>query len=367
MLSVTCSVVKERPVITETPITRSAPIANGKTNITAPAEPSPAAEFLPAASDPALAELQSLLGGEQRARIVELRAQVEHMRALLHGLEQELAALNNSDVLAHKIKPSLAPAIKATVHESRAEMVDALYPIIGQLVARAVAEALRDLARRIDEQMRRTLDLKMVAQRIQARVGGVSEAELVLRTALPFQVLEIFLIHRESGLLLHHLSQDPTRRSDSDLISGMLTAIRDFVQDAFGRGQAGELDEVQYGDKAILLESARYVYSAVVTEGSEPLGLRGEIRRHLFDFERKHLDYLRTYTGDAAPFVTATEQFAPLLIKQTAPRTVQRPATPTALYRRQADTRLAFGPQLTLSFGLLAGMLALWHLWHQLG
>lgn len=55
------------------------------------------------------------------------------------------------------------------------------------------------------------------------------------RTALPFKVEEVFVIHRESGLLLHHETRDPASMSDSDLISGMLTAIRDFAQDAFGQ------------------------------------------------------------------------------------------------------------------------------------
>ena len=42
----------------------------------------------------------------------------------------------------------------------------------------------------------------------------------------------------ESGLLLAQASGKEVDEQDSDLISGMLTAIRDFTQDSFGRGES---------------------------------------------------------------------------------------------------------------------------------
>src|SRR4030095_11117532 len=108
----------------------------------------------------------------------------------------------------------------------------------------------------------------------------------------PFQVLEIFLIHRETGLLLRVLTQDPKLVADSELISGMLTAIRDFAQDALGQGQGGDLDEVQYVDKRILIESTRYIYIALVSQGIEPIGFRNEVRERLTDIEKAYLTLL---------------------------------------------------------------------------
>jgi hypothetical protein len=74
------------------------------------------------------------------------------------------------------------------------------------------------------------------------RTVGIPESTLLLRDALPFQVTEVFLVERQSGLLLQHLSHDPETAEDSDLVSGMLTTIRDFVQDTFGRDRVGEVD-----------------------------------------------------------------------------------------------------------------------------
>ena len=113
-----------------------------------------------------------------------------------------------------------------------------------------------------------------------------------LRDALPFQVAEIFLVHRESGLLLLHSVAGPiadpalpTAEDNADLVSGMLTAIRDFAQDAFGRGQEGQLDEIQYGNRRILIEACQHVYLAAVVDGIEPAGFRAKLRERTVEVE----------------------------------------------------------------------------------
>jgi len=391
---------------------------------------------LPApADDAAFDELQQVLIGEYSERMVEVRSQLGRLYTTLNELEQEVQRLNDIEALAEKIKPSLAPAISASiqdsrdsmvealspildrlitssiqnsqesmvnalmpivdrlitsgvensqdsmvkalmpivdrlistgVRDSRDSMVDALYPIIGRLVSRAVAEALRDLARRIDDQMRNALDVRLMARRVQARLTGISESELTLRQILPFQVIELFLIHRDSGLLLTVLAQDPQLSADSDIISGMLTAIRDFAQDAFGHGRAGELDEVQYGDKRILIESARYVYIALVSEGIEPSGFRTEVRHRLLDIEQAYLLTLRNYDGNAAPFAAAKTHLAPLLIN--AALQFESNAQLRVLRRRVAPS-MRSAPVVKLMVGSLicVAVLALWRLWFVLG
>ena len=54
-----------------------------------------------------------------------------------------------------------------------------------------------------------------------------------------------------------------------DLISGMLIAIRDFVDHSFGHlpTKDKELDEIKYGDERIIIQSGRAAYLAVVITG----------------------------------------------------------------------------------------------------
>jgi CRISPR/Cas system CSM-associated protein Csm2 small subunit len=376
----------------------------------------PPAGWSAAETDAALDELQVLLFGPERERLRELYSHLNQMNHSLTAVEREVQRLNDIEALAEKIRPSLAPAISASVRESREgmvealspiidrlittsiensrdsmvnallpiidrlistsvresrdSMVDALYPIIGRLVSRAVSQALRDLVRRIDDQMRSALDVKLLVRRLQARMAGISEAELALRSVLPFQVRQIFLIHGETGLLLNALAEDPELTADSDLISGMLTAIRDFAQDAIGRNQEGDLDEVQYGDQRILIETARYVYIALVAEGIEPIGFRADVHDRLLEIEQHYLSLLRNYDGNAAPLAATTVSLQPLLIKAAVRAVDGVPVGPlhTVPLRRQlVRARLAPAVRLTYALVLLVFLLALWRAWQTLG
>ena len=136
---------------------------------------------------------------------------------------------------------------------------------------------------------------------------------MALRDSLPFEVTEVLMIHRSSGLLLQHVSRDPAVLEDSEIISSMLTAIRDFTAEAFGRGQPGGLDTIEYGDRRILIEAAEHAYLAVVVDGIEPAGFRAEMREQMMKLEGDYADVLRHYNGDPAPLASATPSLQSLM------------------------------------------------------
>jgi hypothetical protein len=253
--------------------------------------------------DPSLEALREILTGSQRQRIRELEAEVD-------ALQQQL---DDKDALIATITPVLGDAIRRRIADAREEMIEALYPIIGQLVVRAVSEAVRDLARTVDAQVRTSFNLRSIWWRLRARIGGASAAEASLRQALPFRVTEVFLIHRESGLLLRHVSQAPSDQADSEVISAMLSAIRDFASDAFGRGEEGELDVIEHGERRILLEAARHAYLAVAAVGVEPPGYRALMRERLIEIEHAHAAALNQYDGDARALAGADEPLGQLM------------------------------------------------------
>ena len=98
------------------------------------------------------------------------------------------------------------------------------------------------------------------------------------------------------------------------MIGSMLTAIRDFVNDVFGRGEQGQLTEVQYGDKLILLEAAHYCYLAVVITGVQATGYRAQMREVIFAIDNEHLRALRDFSGDTSLFANTSGQLKKLYI-----------------------------------------------------
>jgi hypothetical protein len=253
-----------------------------------------------AQADLALQDLREILFGPD----------VTRLDGELEDLERRLT---DPDTLAAIIAPVLSDAIRYKIRDARDEMIEALYPLIGQLVVRAVSEAMRDLARSIDNSVRTSFNPRIIWWRLRARLGGVSDEEMVLRHSLPFDVTEVFLIHRETGLLLRHVSCEPGASPDSDLISGMLTAIRDFVQESFGGDEEGQLDEIQYGERSILIEAAQRAYMAVVVDGVEPPGFRALMRERIIEIDHAHAEILGQYDGDPSPLDSAESSLRSLM------------------------------------------------------
>lgn len=253
--------------------------------------------------DPSIEALREILFSRYRAQIVALEREIERLER----------RVTDEEAMAGLVAPALGPAIRRAVAENRDEVIEALYPLIGRLIARAVAEAIRGLARTIDARLRTAFSLRSRLRRVRGRLGGVDAGEHALRDALSCSAADVFLIHRETGLLLRHASRDPGGSPDSDLISAMLTAIRDFARDAFGAADQ-QLDEIQYGERRILLEAARHAYLAVVIDGIEPSSFRADMRECLMAVAHDYDPILRRYDGDPTPLAPADRLLRSLLI-----------------------------------------------------
>lgn len=285
--------------------------------------------------DEGLSSLRAILLREAQARIAELEAEttaaeirqqelqqeIEYLGRSLAGLEgrvsaesaafyprieerfpqlTQLAADATPDQMAEALAPVFGQAARLNIEKSPDELVGVLSPIIFNLVVRVIRDAIRDLQRQIDARLQSAFSRQRSLRLLLARLQGVSSAELALRDALPGEIREIFLIQRGSGLLMAHESTG-AGSIDSDLISGMLTAIRHFVNDSFETGDSSsELDEIQYGDQRIIIRGGSDIYIAVVVSGVEPAGFRAQLWQLVTQLEGQYPQRLATYNGDPA-------------------------------------------------------------------
>ena len=240
------------------------------------------------------------------------QAEIEHLR-------EDVATLNawtDDNLLLERMTPVVSRVIEKQIRESPQDAIELLYPLLGGMVNRAVKEAVRNLADRIDAQRQKAFNFQRIFSKFRATSNGVSGGAVDLRDALPFSVDELFVIHSDSGLLIHHESRNPENSHDSDIISAMLTAIGDFVQDAFGHGMEGDLEEIEYGGKRILLEGFQHVYVAAVVDGIESFDYRHEIRRRITAFERDNRNGLIDYGGDPSQLDIHTDSLRKLLFME---------------------------------------------------
>jgi outer membrane protein OmpA-like peptidoglycan-associated protein len=262
----------------------------------------------------ALDKLKAILLNQEQKRIAYLEGEMQALFDQLNDKEKLIESLDPiiADLLYKKILESksqmaeaLAPvmggAIRQQIAEAKDDMVDALYPVIGQAVRKSVAEAIKNLMQAINERIDSFLNQGF-------RAGKKVDRYLLLKQSLPFYVEEIFLIHKETGLLLAHASQNDENNGNEDMVSGMLTAIRQFSNAAFSANDQS-LHEIEYEQFKIIIEDGKYAYLAFVVKGAVSTGFKSIIQ----DLENKiHLRFykeMRAFEGD----VDTLEPVKPIL------------------------------------------------------
>ena len=189
---------------------------------------------------------------QQRLDDPQLRAR-ELSRVLPAALYQ---GSDQGPALSEALQQPVERAIRRTVKKDTQMFADALYPVIGPAIRRSISEALRALLQNLNRTLDQSFSPKGLSWRLEAWRTGVPFHQIVLRNTLIYRVEQVFLIHRESGLLIQHLAQADVETQDADAVSAMLTAIEDFVKDSFtGRNSdSGEgLDTVDLGDYTLWL------------------------------------------------------------------------------------------------------------------
>lgn len=224
-----------------------------------------------------------------------------HPQEIAQAIAPELATAikeqNKIDenAISKALASEMGKAIKEQIVLERDAMVDALYPVIGSTISKYMADAIRS----INEKIENALTLEGINRKIRAKIQGVSEAELVFKEAIPFSVRAAFLIHKSSGLIIADVQPEDKPKLESDMVAGMLTAIRSFVNDCIAQsGDISEIDAIDYGHSKIILEVAGYCYLAVVTQGKTPQWYVHRMQRTLYNIVQVAGKRIETFEGD---------------------------------------------------------------------
>ncbi|MEO9869152.1 hypothetical protein [Ekhidna sp.] len=217
--------------------------------------------------------LKELLFEEENKRYLELNEKIkqagEEMDDKLSNRElpdKEVDRILNKivSVMPEKLGPAITKTLKVQIQESRDDVVQALFPIIGQMIKKYIQAEMEVLSQKIDKQFEAAFSFDHIWLRIQAVFTGVSYSELALKSTNEPQILEIFLIEEGSGILMGSYSKNPS--FDQDMMSGMLTAIKTFVEDAMEVEKQG-LEMISYDLHKIYVQNFDKFYIAVVLSG----------------------------------------------------------------------------------------------------
>jgi OOP family OmpA-OmpF porin len=254
-------------------------------------------------------QLRTLLLAPEQTQLDELRERLNNRvvqpRDISRVLPEAIAARGERDQqLATVLTPYVENGFVAAIQKSPRAIVDAIAPIMGPAIRQAIARALQSMTQSFNRSLDESLSLRGLRWRLEAWRTGKPFAEVVLLHTLRYRVEQVFLIHRETGLLLHHVAADAAVVRDQHVVSGMLTAIQNYVRDSFGASQDQILDHVQVGDWTVWIEGGSHAYLAGVIRGTPPATLREDFRDALTDIHAHHADALTNFDGNAASFKT---------------------------------------------------------------
>ena len=102
---------------------------------------------------------------------------------------------------------------------------------------------------------------------------------------------------------------------DEDVLSGMLTAVTEFVRDAFVYGEHRELHQLDFGDYRIMIERGRNLYLAVVYAGKGASVIRKKVRWVLDHIESAYGSVLEKWDGDMDNVAGARDLIREYLLK----------------------------------------------------
>lgn len=301
-----------------------------------------------------LDELRQLLLRPEQQRLDHLQKRLDDPLIRAEELSNSLPdaitlRAARDDKIAYALEPAIEKTIKASIKKNPKTLADAIFPIIGPGIRKAIVSTIMGMVQSLNQVLNQSFSIKGLKWRWEAFRTRTPFAEVVLLNTLVYRVEQIFLIHRESGIVIQHVESMDKTFQDPDLVSGMLTAIQDFVNDSFTTGADTTLDTLRMGgDQSVWIEQSPHVILATVIRGTPPLTLRNRLRELLTAIHVKYDDAFATFQGDVVPF------------------TVLKNDLETALQFQVKDTRHKISP---LCWGLLAiilvgmGMWG-WHTYH---
>lgn len=257
-------------------------------------------------------KLRSLLLGPTEKQLADVQARLtdpqRQLKEVAHILPAAIAVRSRQDdELTDAMAPTVAAALDRSIRKDPQPLADALFPVMGPAIRKSIAAALSGMIESFNQSLAYSLSLRGLRWRFEALRTGRSFAEVVMLHTLLYRVEQVFLIHKETGLLLRQVSARGAAVQDADMVSGMLTAIQDFVHDSFSTRQDDQLETLQVGQLTVWIEQGPLAVLAGVIRGNAPSELRTIFRETL---ERIHLQYgaaLKEFAGDAAPFAPAAE------------------------------------------------------------
>ena len=278
-------------------------------------------------------ELRHLIVAPEQEEIADIQERLEDLARRTKDVSTVVAEAitmrrdqGGDRALAGALAPTIQETLRESVRRDPHVLADALFPVMGPAIRKSIAETLRTMLESFNQALEHSLSARGIKWRVEALRTGKSFSEIVLMHSLLYRVEQVFLIHRQTGLVLNHVVASSVPTQDPAMIAGMLSAIQQFVRDSFDSKNEETLDSLNVGELEVWIEEGPDAVIAAVIRGHAPADYRLAMKEALEEIQRLYSSGLANFKGDAAPFRPADELLLPLLATQhREPVSAKRP------------------------------------------
>ena len=128
------------------------------------------------------------------------------------------------------------------------------------------------------------------------------------------KIHNLFLLTK-SGIVISNLTTKNVESSDVDIMGGMFSAVKDFMEDAVSSDSDSSLNDIQFGDFHITFSEAAYTDLAVVYVGSLGQEAEDDVTDALIAFELENMKVLEDWNGDKSLLKNADRGLEDLFAK----------------------------------------------------
>jgi len=241
--------------------------------------------------------LKELLLSEEKEFADSMSRKIEELTKIVHQKQKLSYKVDPiiDDKLEEFVKeipetlgPTITQTLKEEIKNSQDAVVEALYPIIGKMIKKYIAQEIKLLSENISRNTKKAFSIKDWFRNRKAKAQGFSEGDLAISDYAKPRLIQMFVVEKNSGILISDYSPLSDNVVDKEMVAGMLTAIKSFVEDAFQGGDQN-LQLIEYELYTIHIQNFYSYYIAAVVSGAYTMMFKEVLEDQIIDFATKRI------------------------------------------------------------------------------
>jgi flagellar motor protein MotB len=170
---------------------------------------------------------------------------------------------------------------------------------MGGMISKYVTQAIKEMMETINKKIENGLSFERYKRKAKAKLTGVSETELLMEESSDATISALFVIHKESGLLIADANLEDQAIDDAHMVASMASAIKDFINDWIQNNETqNEVQLLSYGNATLYIESAGSVFIIAFLDAEPDYEQRTEINAFFATVVKKYAAFFQKFDGD---------------------------------------------------------------------